>query len=298
MAKYAVSPEGVAALRSSATKVSEGIEKIDTLAKQMGTVADGYSTTLGPHRDELIEILDEIGDAIGEAADPAESVAEKLEDIADGYEDVIESKRFKQEGGENSASGAGASNGSSGNEERGLSWTGDKKNSKCVPTDPNSKIAKELAEFGVDGIEYKNGNVDFSPVSKFSIPFEDQEGLYQSIGSFPIGKLMTEDGFKERDAFNNTVRTEWQKIAKQELVDKIKNDTGFASDFASKTGINTGSIKSVAGLDDELKRVGLTLHETPDCSQIQLVPTSIHSYFKHDGGTSAMLERLLSGDLH
>ena len=95
MSKYAVSPEGVQALKAAAAAVTEGIEKVSKEAKDMSMVADEYSGTLGPHQQELTEVLEEIEEAIEKAAEPSQNVAEKLEDVADGYQDIIDRKRFK-----------------------------------------------------------------------------------------------------------------------------------------------------------------------------------------------------------
>ena len=103
---------------------------------------------------------------------------------------------------------------------------------------------------------------------------------------------------KSRSEFNDIIRTKWQEKAKQQIVDKIATDKNFAKDFSAQTGINPNSIKTVSDLKKELKRNGLSLHETPDCKKIQLVPTLIHDAFKHVGGTAEMLERLINGDIH
>ena len=64
------------------------------------------------------------------------------------------------------------------------------------------------------------------------------------------------------------------------------------------TGVNITVIKNKTNLGSELKRCGLTLHETTDCKRIQFVPTIIHKAFKHAVGTAEMLERLINGDIH
>ena len=178
-----------------------------------------------------------------------------------------------------------------------LDWEGNKGNSKRIPKDPNGSVAKMLSEYGIDGIEYKDGNVDFSPVVKYEVEFENTDDVYTKLSeSIKIGSL------DSRSDFNSTIRRKWQSLAIQEIVDRINNDPEFASQLSQDTGINT----SAAGkrgkmnadiLHSELSRNGLTMHETPDCRKIQFVPTVIHDTFKHSGGTSEMLERLLSGDI-
>lgn len=180
-----------------------------------------------------------------------------------------------------------------------LEWEGDIGNSKRKPIDNNGELAETLRGFGIDGIEYEDGNVDFSPVSLYEIEFSTQGELYKKIGEgIKIGSLMTEDGVKPREELNKLVRNEWQNIAKEEIISKITNDPEFAIDFQDKTGIDTTKLTSVDGLNTELSRTGLTLHETPDCKKIQFVPTAIHNAFTHTGGTAEMLERLINGDYH
>ena len=180
-----------------------------------------------------------------------------------------------------------------------LEWEGEAGNSKRKPKEADSELAKELSEYGVDGIEYKKGDVDFSPVSKYDVDFENVDELYKDIGEdITINELMTEDTIKSRSDLNDLIRSKWQTMAKQQIVDRIADDPDFASDLQIKTGIDVNSVQSVNGLSNEIKRNGLTMHETLDCKQIQFVPTKIHDAFKHSGGTAEMLERILDGDTH
>ncbi|MBQ8791493.1 MAG: HNH endonuclease [Ruminiclostridium sp.] len=174
-----------------------------------------------------------------------------------------------------------------------LSWQGEPGNSKRVPDDPDSALAKALAECGVDGIVYKDGDVDFTPVSKFDVKFNDFDGLYAFLGeTISIGSLKT------RGDLRNRIRSRWQALAKNQLVDRINSDPEFAADIAGRTGIDiSGGKMTSTRLSEELSRVGLTLHETPDCGVIQFVPTLIHEKFRHLGGVAEMSERALSGDL-
>ena len=130
-----------------------------------------------------------------------------------------------------------------------LSWSGDEGNSKRVPKDSSGEIAKELEKYGVDGIEYRDGDVDFSPVSKFQVDFDDTDQLYVDVAnSITMGDLQKKDGSsKNRSEFNSVVREKWQKLAKQQLVERIQSEPGFAADLQKRTGIDAGSVKSVAG---------------------------------------------------
>lgn len=287
MSVYACSEEGIEQLNHLAEDIYDSLELIEGETASIQSLEDEYEEVLGPHEKTLKKSVEAILSAVKDAWLPAIDIASQLSQVAKKYEDIVSDDPFDSVGSDNSSGGR-----------NDLVWQGDSNNSKRIPSSLGSPVAKELASFGVDGIEYKEGIVDFSPVSKYEIPFDDQEGLYKSIGSMPIGKLMTDDGFKSRDQFNGAIRTVWQGLAKKQLVERLKNDPEFASDFQSRTGINLEAAGSVSGLSKELRRVGLTMHETPDCSRIQLVPTIIHDTFKHSGGTSSMLERLLSGDMH
>ena len=173
-----------------------------------------------------------------------------------------------------------------------LEWQGERGNSMRVPKDPAGELAAELHKYGVEGIEYRQGNVDFDPVALYEIDFSDQNEIYNSIGkNIEIGKLNT------REDLNTAVRKTWQSIAKQQVVERIAEDKDYAAEIQKKTGIDISKAVSETAFKRELSRVGLTMHETHDCSRIQLVPTKIHDAFKHSGGTAEMLERQLSADV-
>lgn len=180
-----------------------------------------------------------------------------------------------------------------------LEWNGEKGNSLRIPKDKSGKLFQQLKNFGVEGIPYVNGDVDFSKVAKYEVEFSDAEKLYMDLGkTIKFGDLMADDAMKSRAQFNKLIRRKWQKIARIQIWKLIKTDKEFANDFSLKTGVNTNAINDIKGLKVELRRNGLTLHETTDCKKIQLVSTYIHDAFKHAGGTAEMLERLINGDIH
>lgn len=172
-----------------------------------------------------------------------------------------------------------------------LEWIGDPADSKRVPKD--SWISEELRRYGVDGIEYKNGDVDFSPVSKFDINGNIKE-MYNQLGQ----EIKATDVMgKSRSDLNKLIRRKWQSKMKQFVFEKILIDSDFAHSFSEATGIDTRSIISADSLSKALRENGLTLHETPDCTKIQLVPTEIHYFFKHSGGVAEMLEKMINADI-
>ena len=98
MAKYAVSEEGVQALKLVALKVIEGTEEIKEETVRMTQIADQYRDTLGPHRDELENVLMEIKGAFWNGVMPAHDIADRLNEVAEGYQDVIGTNRFRSSG--------------------------------------------------------------------------------------------------------------------------------------------------------------------------------------------------------
>lgn len=174
-----------------------------------------------------------------------------------------------------------------------LEWTGDPANSKRVPKNKESWISEELRRYGVDGIEYKNGDVDFSPVSKFDINSNIKE-MYNQLGQeISATNVMG----KSRSDLNKLIRRKWQSKMKQFVFEKILIDSDFAHSFSEATDIDTRSIISADSLSRALREKGLTLHETPDCTKIQLVPTEIHDFFKHSGGVAEMIEKMINADI-
>ena len=175
-----------------------------------------------------------------------------------------------------------------------LEWENENRIGDCVmkPKDANSEIAKALTEAGVEGIKYTNGNVDFSPVSKYDFEIENMEELYKKLGdSISIGKL------DSRKDLSREVRSKWQSLVKDEIVSRVNSDSNFAEQFEKKTGIKApfGEFTKKM-LNDGLSQNKLSLHETSDCSSVQFVPRTIHETYKHCGGTAEMMEKLLSGD--
>jgi len=92
--KYAVNQEGIDALRTMATAISESAESLNELVNGLRSSAEDYESTLGPHVDSMYEALDDIGNILKKATEPVDSISSKLNDVAEGYEEVIENDRF------------------------------------------------------------------------------------------------------------------------------------------------------------------------------------------------------------
>ncbi|WP_353769325.1 HNH endonuclease [Bacillus fungorum] len=116
-----------------------------------------------------------------------------------------------------------------------------------------------LNEAGINGIEYKNGVPDFSPVAKAQFEIE-----YMLGGTGKHGTKARTINFKQAD---------------QKLAEQLNN----SPELASKFGMTPGKIKAgdIADYREEYK---LTWHELNDVKTIQLVPSEINGKFGHLGG--------------
>ena len=127
-------------------------------------------------------------------------------------------------------------------------WSGDRGNSKFIPDDP--KLQKLLAKYGIDGIEYRNGEVIF-------------DGVTQKI-KLENGELITA-----------VVQIEGMQGGKR---GRDYNFTAAYEELSKKTGL------SVETLEQILEENDLVWHECNDMKSMQMVPYNINKYFKHLGG--------------
>lgn len=131
--------------------------------------------------------------------------------------------------------------------------------SKCtLKPPPDAELHQILSDAGIDGIEYKNGVPDFSPVSKKEISGIDMtNGRTGKNGSF------TQANNKLAEELNNS----------PELVEQLgitkKGQEYTASDVSRYMSQNK-----------------LTWHELNDMTTVQMVPTKVNSTFGHLGGIS------------
>jgi len=135
-------------------------------------------------------------------------------------------------------------------------WSGEPGNSKWMPNrdeTPKQPYGNEktwgeiLDENGIDGIEFKNGEPDFTPISKGSVEIED----------FTTDR---DDNFYQAD----------QNLAKQ-------------WNHENKNGKNDWSMSDVCRYRKEEK---LTWHERSDMQNMDLVPQEVHGNIPHTGGIS------------
>ena len=135
-------------------------------------------------------------------------------------------------------------------------WSGEPGNSKWIPNKediPKQPYGNEktwatiLEEHGIDGIEFKEGEPDFTPVAEGSVEIED----------FTTNR---DDNFFQAD---------------QNLAQKWNQE--------SKNGKNDWSISDIRQYRKEKK---LTLHERSDMKNMDLVAQEIHGNIPHSGGIS------------
>lgn len=127
--------------------------------------------------------------------------------------------------------------------------------SKFVPDNPD--VQKTLNENGVDGIEYRDGYPDFSPVSKFNTKLEPED--YQK---------------SDRDQFASCNQNLQEAIFSDIGTGEIK-DPELASHFSSDQldDIRFGETPD-----------GYTWHHDVEDGHMQLVPTDVHQTCRHSGG--------------
>ncbi len=93
----AVTPEGVAALKSMASALDDGAQEISSACDALTGAIEGLNNT-GPHRSSIIDLADTIQQQISGASKPANELADKLEQKADEYQEFIDTDRFTSSG--------------------------------------------------------------------------------------------------------------------------------------------------------------------------------------------------------
>lgn len=127
-------------------------------------------------------------------------------------------------------------------------WTGERADSTFIPSYDYMKDT--LKEYGLRGIEYVNGEADFSRVADATVKIDN----------------MTAERYGKGNNFDQAN----SKLAKQfNEIKKSGRDNWTAAD-----------------VEDYRLSNKLTWHERCDCKTMDLVPTKIHDYFKHSGGVA------------
>lgn len=132
-------------------------------------------------------------------------------------------------------------------------WEGERGNSKFIPS---YKFMKDrLQQYGVDGIPYNHGDVDFSSVSEGSVEIDNMTQCRHGKN-----KNFEQCDEKFAEKFNRDRkddRTDWIPREVAEYIEANK----------------------------------LTRHECCDCKTMLLVDEEIHKYFSHSGGVAECKHR-------
>lgn len=67
--KYAVNEEGIEAMNTMASAITESVEELEGYTTTVQSAADEYEDTLGPHKASLDEALSEITESVKQAAE-------------------------------------------------------------------------------------------------------------------------------------------------------------------------------------------------------------------------------------
>ena len=97
--KYAVNEEGIQAMNTMASAITEAIEEVQSLTSNVRSTADGFNDTLGPHKESLDSAIDDINESLKQASEPANNIADKLKEVAEAYQEIIGNDRIKSSSG-------------------------------------------------------------------------------------------------------------------------------------------------------------------------------------------------------
>ena len=92
MAKYAVTPEGVDALKKCSTSLTQSLEAVKNATTELSTLASDNKEGLGPHADEVETILNDLQTFTKNAESPVSTLSKKLDGLAGRYSNIIAKK--------------------------------------------------------------------------------------------------------------------------------------------------------------------------------------------------------------
>lgn len=138
-------------------------------------------------------------------------------------------------------------------------WEGKPGESKYIPSlEKGEAVQQKLAEKGLDGIVYRNGEPDFSRCAVATVTIDHMTENRGSTNGIP-------GNFRQADT----------ECAKQWNADKRDERTNWTA----------------AEVRDWRRENGCTWHERCDTETMNLVPQEIHSYFTHCGGCAVCKAR-------
>ena len=167
-------------------------------------------------------------------------------------------------------------------------WNGKRGESKCLPqSDESQKILKEK---GIDGINYRDGVPDFSPVSESTIKISqmNSERNSKNVRSGRDDKntiyYHTADGAISHKASKNSIADISMKYENPGNFEQA--DILTAQNWSREK--RDGKDWSAADVENYRKQKDLTWHECNDGETMQLIPSAINKDFGHLGGTAEM----------
>ena len=94
MSVYAATPEGVAALRKSASDISEAATEISSKSSSLESEIQSYTNRIGPHEDKILGVIEAIVQAMNGMQQSAETIASALNETAEGYQEVVDNDPY------------------------------------------------------------------------------------------------------------------------------------------------------------------------------------------------------------
>lgn len=125
-------------------------------------------------------------------------------------------------------------------------WTGERGESKYIPTD--EEVKEILADYGMDGVDYKNGIPDFSNCAEATVEIDNMSSDRKGKGG----------NFEQ---CNQKCAEQWNAEARDGKTDWTARDVA-----------------------DWYRDNHYSWHECNDRKTCQLVPTKVNDYFGHLGG--------------
>jgi len=145
---------------------------------------------------------------------------------------------------------------------------------------------KVLQDNGVDGIWYRNGRPDFTPVASFNVPIENMstdrtgaDGNYKQARVAIANEIMDANGNINVLIQKGVVNDYTSAHTKKQVQKFLRSD-------AVKTAIANNDYKSLEKcVRKYVEDNDLVVHEV-NSSDVQVVPSDINGRYNHDGGVS------------
>ena len=159
---------------------------------------------------------------------------------------------------------------------------GERGNSSFYPNNDAALTRMQGFGEGINSIEYRDGNPDFSPFSNHNSPWGNIDSRVE-IGHMTDQRTNPSYEYGRRNDSHDP---------NADLGNYAQGDNALADRLRESNPDITS-----AHIEEFRTNNGLTWHEYPDGKSMQLVPTEIHDACRHSGGVSDMRERMAYGDV-